>query len=205
MTYDVGSTTPRRARSRRSAGHLTTRLGAFGATAAVLIGACGPAATQCAPTAAPAPPTTAPAPLPESDIRLAARPVQAPCTFTDTWGAARSGGRTHLGTDITAAAGQEVYAVASGEITKVYSEGVDALAGNGIRLRQADGTFWFYAHMLQLAPGVVLGTQVTAGQLVGWVGMTGNAGGPHLHLELHPGGGSAINSYPIIVASGGAC
>ena len=46
---------------------------------------------------------------------------------------------------------------------------------------------------------------VTAGQLVGWVGHTGNAGVNHLHLEIHPGGGAAVNSYPIIVASGGAC
>lgn len=177
--------------------HASTKLGAFGATAALAIGACGPAATQCAPAA--------PAPAPPAGVTLAAKPVQAPCTYRDTWGAARSGGRTHLGTDIMANEGQEVYAVQTGEITKVYSAGTDALAGNGIRLRQPDGTFWFYAHMSALAPGIAVGTQVSAGQLVGWVGRTGNAGGTHLHLELHPGGGAAVNSYPVIVAAGGPC
>lgn len=202
MTHDVDTTTPPAAPRRRLTSHVTTKLGAFGATAAILIGSCGPAATQCAPTPAP----VAPAPIAsDSGIRLQAKAVQAPCRYTDTWGAARSGGRTHQGTDIGAAEGQEVYAVATGEITKIYTEGVDALAGNGIRLRQPDATFWFYGHMLALAPGIALGTQVTAGQLVGWVGQTGNAGGPHLHLEVHPGGGSAVNSYPIIQASGGAC
>lgn len=187
--------------------HVTTKVGAFGVTAAVLIGACGTGATQCAPAPAPAPPTTASTPPPRSDVAiiLAARPVQASCTYTDTWGAARSGGRVHLGTDIMAAEGQEVYAVQTGEITKLYSQATDALAGNGLRIRQPDGSFYFYGHMSALAPGIAVGTQVTAGQRVGWVGRTGNAGVDHLHLEIHPGGGAAVNSYPIIVASGGAC
>jgi murein DD-endopeptidase MepM/ murein hydrolase activator NlpD len=177
----------------------TARLGAFGATAAVLIGACGPAATQCAPAPAPAPTS------PSTAIVLAAEPVQAPCTYGDTWGDARSDGRVHLGTDIMAAEGQGVYAVQAGEIAKLYSETTDVLAGNGLRLRQPNGTFWAYFHMAALAPGIVTGAQVTAGQLLGWVGHTGNAGVDHLHLELHPGGGEAVNSYPVIVASGGAC
>ena len=184
----------------RATHHITTKLGAFGATAAVLIGSCAPA-SQCAP-AAPAPPTTT---VPASGIRLAAKPVQPPCWYTDTWGEARSGGRVHLGTDIAADEGNQVYAVAAGTITKVYREGIDALAGNGILLTQADKTFWFYAHMLALAPGIAVGTTVRAGQLVGYVGQTGNAGGPHLHLELHPQGGAAVNPYPVIQASGGAC
>lgn len=192
-----------RARWRRASRHVTTKLGAFGATAAVLIGSCGPA-SQCAPVAPPPPPPTTTI-APPGDIRMAAKPVQPPCHYTDTWGAARSGGRVHLGTDIAAAEGNEVYAVVDGTITKVYREGVDALAGNGVLLTQADKTFWFYAHMQALAPGIAVGTTVRAGQLVGWVGQTGNAGGPHLHLEVHPQGGAAVNSYPIIQASGGAC
>jgi murein DD-endopeptidase MepM/ murein hydrolase activator NlpD len=198
MTADVATTTPPpRTRWHRVTRHLTTKLGAFGASAAVLIGSCGPA--QCA-TPVPAPVTTT-----SVAIRLAAKPVQGPCTYTDTFGIARDGGRVHLGTDIAAAEGNEVYAVADGTITKVYSETTDVLAGNGIRLTQADGTYWFYAHMLSLAPGIAAGTTVAAGQLVGYVGQTGNAGMPHLHLELHPQGGAAVNSYPVIQASGGAC
>jgi len=179
--------------------HATTKLGTFGATAAVMIGACGPAATQCSPI------TPAPTTQPAVTIVLAAKPVQAPCTYSDTFGDARSGGRVHLGTDIMAKEGQEVYAVQTGQITKRYSETTDLLAGNGVRLAQPDGTYYFYAHMSALAPGIVAGTQVVAGQLLGWVGHTGNAGVDHLHLEIHPHGGEAVNSYPIIVASGGAC
>jgi len=197
MTHVLETSRPgARSRWHRASRHVTTKLGAFGASAAVLIGACGPAATQCAP---------APAPPPDVDIVLAAKPVQAPCTYSDTWGAARSGGRVHLGTDIMASEGQEVYAVQSGEISKRYDAVTDALAGNGVRLSQPDGTYYFYGHMSALAPGIAPGTQVTAGQLLGWVGHTGNAGVNHLHLEIHPYGGAAVNSYPIIVRSGGAC
>jgi murein DD-endopeptidase MepM/ murein hydrolase activator NlpD len=189
----------------RSARRAAGRLGAFGALGAVLIGACAPA-TQCAPVTpvaplAPAPPTPTP---PPADIPLEARPVQAPCTFTDTWGAARAAGRIHEGTDIMAAEGNQVYAVVSGVISKVYSADRDALAGNGIQISTPDGTFFFYAHMAALAPGIAVGTAVTAGQLVGTVGHTGNAGVPHLHLEIHPGGGAAINPYAIVVKHG-AC
>ena len=110
----------------------------------------------------------------------------------------------HLGTDIAAAVGNEIYAVATGEISKIYVDAPDSLAGNGLRIRKPDNTEFFYAHLSALAPGIVLGTAVTAGQLVGYIGQTGNAGGPHLHLEVHPLGGEAVNPYPIIQAIG-AC
>jgi murein DD-endopeptidase MepM/ murein hydrolase activator NlpD len=176
---------------RRAAG----RLGAYGAFGAIFIGACAPAATQCAP---------APLAPPPVDIALAAKPVQAPCTFSDTWGAARAAGRTHEGTDIMAAEGTPVFAVVTGTISKLYSADRDVLAGNGLQITQPDGTFFFYAHLSALAPGIAVGTPVTAGQLVGYVGHTGNAGVDHLHLEIHPGGGAAINPFPIIQKYG-AC
>ena len=137
---------------------------------------------------------------------MAAKPVQAPCTYTDTWGMARSGGRVHLGTDIMAKEGQEVYAVQTGEITKLYSEATDVLAGNGLRLRQADGTFWFYGHMSALAPGIVA-------RRPGHGRPAPRLGRPHRQRRGRPpaprappaAAATAVNSYPIIVASGGAC
>ncbi len=180
------------------------RLGAYGALGAVLIGASAPAATQCAPAPAPAPPpTTAPAPT-GAVVALEARPVQPPCTFTDTWGAARDAGRVHEGTDIMAAESQQLYAVTSGVITKLYSAETNAKTGNGLILTTADKTYYFYGHLSALAPGLAVGAAVTAGQLVGYVGHTGNTTVSHLHLEIHPGGGDPINPYPTLLTYG-AC
>ena len=149
-------------------------------------------------------PMNAPAPSPVVDVRLQHKVMQGPCYYGDTWGAARSAGRSHLGVDIGAAEGQELYAVVTGRITQIYVDAPGSLAGNGLKIATADGTYFFYAHLRSLAPGIQVGTSVTAGQLVGWVGKTGNAGIPHLHLEIHPGGGSAVNPYPIVRAFG-AC
>ncbi len=176
------------------------RLGAVGAVGAVLIGACAPAATQCAPTPASAP-TTVVAP---ADVVLAARPVQPPCTYTDTFGAPRDGGRVHLGTDILAAEGNQVYAAVAGVVTKTYSADTAPLTGNGLRFTAPDGTYFFYGHLSALAPGIAVGTPVAAGQLVGYVGHTGNTTVSHLHFEVHPQGGEAIDPYPILQRDG-AC
>jgi murein DD-endopeptidase MepM/ murein hydrolase activator NlpD len=174
-------------------------LGSFGAAGALVFGACGP--TQCTPTA----PASAPvAPTDPSAITLDAKPVQGPCTYIDTFGQARGGDRVHLGTDIGAAEGNEVYAVSAGEVIKVYTDAPGSLAGNGLRFRRADGTVIFYAHLLAVVPGIAVGTALDAGQVVGQVGQTGNAGGPHLHVEIHRAAGEAVNPYPIIRAIG-AC
>ena len=149
-------------------------------------------------------PMDAPPPPPAISVTLDAKPVQGPCYYGDTWTAARGNGRVHLGVDIAAKEGKELYAVATGTVTKIYSPATDQLAGNGLRITRADGTYFFYAHLSALAPGITVGSSVSAGQLVGYVGKTGNAGIPHLHLEVHPGGGSAVNPYPIVKAIG-AC
>ena len=141
---------------------------------------------------------------PSVSVALEARPVQGPCNYRDTFNAARSNGRVHLGTDIVAAEGNALYAVTTGTVTKVYADAPGSLSGNGLRIARPDGTYFFYAHLSALAPGIAAGTAVSAGQLVGYVGQTGNAGTPHLHLEVHPGGGAAVNPYPIIRAFG-AC
>ena len=81
--------------------------------------------------------------------------------------------------------------------------GTNQLTGNGLILRMADGTYFFYAHLLDFAPGIGLGTPVKAGQIIGYVGTTGNSGVPHLHFEVHPKGGAAVNPYPLVKAING--
>jgi len=141
-----------------------------------------------------------PADSPVAAASIDVFPVQGRCGYSDTWHAARSGGRLHLGVDIIAAEGNLVYAVTDGVITKVYEDRPGSLSGNGIRLTTEDGTYFFYAHFTHVADGIVEGAQVTAGQVVGYIGSTGNSGTPHLHLEIHPQGGAAVNPYPIVKA-----
>jgi peptidoglycan hydrolase-like protein with peptidoglycan-binding domain len=123
-------------------------------------------------------------------------PVQGRCSFTDTWLAARSGGRQHLGVDIMAARGNALYAVVDGVISQVTVGG--SLSGNALRLAQPDGTYFFYAHLDSFASGIAVGTPVRAGQIIGYVGSTGDAGSPHLHFEVHPFGGDAVSPYPVV-------
>jgi peptidoglycan hydrolase-like protein with peptidoglycan-binding domain len=137
-----------------------------------------------------------------SDITLEVFPVQGRCSFGDTWHFPRGGGRLHEGVDIIAREGQLIYAVTDGTVTRMYHDRPGSLSGNGLRLTTNgnDGTYFFYAHFLDFAPGITVGTKVKAGQVLGYNGETGNAGTPHLHFEIHPGGGAAINPYPFVKA-----
>jgi hypothetical protein len=152
-----------------------------------------PAATTTAPTT---PPSTS-VPF-KGTVVIRQFPVQGVCWFMDTWGAPRSGGRRHEGVDILAKQGKNVYAVDAGTLTKQYVDRPGALAGNGWRLTRADGTYFFYGHFSGFAPGLKVGSKVAAGQIIGYVGETGNAGAPHLHFEVHPGGGAAVNPTPVV-------
>ena len=126
-------------------------------------------------------------------------PSQGRCSFTDTWQQSRSGGRQHEGVDIMGVKGLALYAVIDGTITKMY--GADAaLSGNALRLTASDGTYFFYAHLDSFAPGIAVGSVVKAGQIVGYMGSTGDAGSPHLHFEVHPNGGAAVSPYPVVKA-----
>jgi len=127
-------------------------------------------------------------------------PVQGLCAFGDTWHAPRGGGRLHVGTDIIADEGKLLYAVVDGTISKMYWDQPGALAGNGVRVAQDDGTYFTYLHMQGFAPGIEVGTEVQAGDVIGWIGNTGSSATPHLHFEIHPGGGAAINPYPYLKA-----
>ena len=157
-------------------------------------------ATQAALTAAAPAPTPPPA-TPPGAVVLTVFPVPATCSFTDTFGAPRSGGRKHQGVDIIVAAGTPIYAVMNGTITKKQLDFVGSLGGNSLWLSAADGTYFYYAHLSAFAPGIEVGSVLTAGTVIGYVGKSGNAGVPHLHFEVHPLGGPAVNPTPIVKAA----
>jgi murein DD-endopeptidase MepM/ murein hydrolase activator NlpD len=128
-------------------------------------------------------------------------PVAGPHNFSDTFGAPRMIGTAfahfHEGTDVFAAEGTPLVAVERGVLVNV---GTDTLGGMKLWLVGASGNRYYYAHLSGFAPGVVHGKVVAAGEVVGYVGTSGNAQGTsaHLHFEVHPGGGPAINPFPLL-------
>ena len=138
-----------------------------------------------------------------ASVVLDAAPTQGPCGYGDTWGDARSGGRSHAGTDIFSGSGNYVYAVVDGRLTGRVWDGAGQNAGNAWTLTGPDNTRYFYAHLSDFAPELRVGSSVQAGQIIGWVGSTGNASSAHLHFEVRPGGGVPVNPYSILRAQGG--
>lgn len=138
-------------------------------------------------------------------VSLEALPTQGPCWYSDSWGHPRSGGRRHVGTDVFTVGGEYVYAVADGALTSRKWSQPGNISGNAWRLTANDGTAYFYAHLSDFAPDLGVGSRVRAGQIIGWVGRTGNTVVDHLHFEIRPDGGSPVNPYPILRAHGGAC
>jgi murein DD-endopeptidase MepM/ murein hydrolase activator NlpD len=146
-----------------------------------------------APAAAPAPAPVPPSPPPSNAGSGIVCPVAGPHAFADTWGAARSGGRSHEGVDMMAPAGTPLVAVESG-----YAQfKTTRLGGNSIWVNGASGTRYFYAH---LSAWEGSSRNVSRGEVIGYVGATGNTTANHLHFEVHPGGGRAVNPYPYVRA-----
>ena len=115
-------------------------------------------------------------------------PVAGPSEFVDSWGASRSGGRRHKGVDMTSDRGTPVVAALTGFAEFKRSNA----GGNAVWLTTPDGDKFYYAH-LDAWEGA--SRDVSMGEVIGYVGSTGNARGPHLHFEVHPGG-SPANPFP---------
>lgn len=147
------------------------------------------------------PTTTTTQPPSSSPVITADRtcPVDAASTFSDTWGAPRSGGRTHKGVDMMAVRNAPLVAIESGTITRTSNS---SLGGISIYMAGESGSHYFYAHLEALAAGVQRGLSVSVGDVIGYNGSSGNSPNwlPHLHFQYAPPGSDWINPYPLVKA-----
>lgn len=122
-------------------------------------------------------------------------PVVGSVSFTDSWGDPRSN-HAHQGVDMMADYGTPLVAITSGTPSYVAYDGA---GGNMIFLEGDDGNSYWYVHNQENL--VSVGQRVEAGEQIATVGDTGNAAGtPHVHFEFHPGGGEAVNPYPLVAS-----
>jgi murein DD-endopeptidase MepM/ murein hydrolase activator NlpD len=134
-------------------------------------------------------------------------PIFGPVSFGDSFGGPRANipGGWHHGEDIFAPMGSPVLAVADGTI---HTVGFIKLGGYRLWLRDQSGNEFYYAHLSAYTPLAIEGRQVRAGDVIGFVGDTGDADGglPHLHFEIHPaamiglGYDGVVAPYPILMA-----
>lgn len=119
--------------------------------------------------------------------------------LTDTWGASRSSGRIHEGVDIMAPRGTKVFSATEGLIADLRNNN---LGGKVIWIVGPGGSWHYYAHLDGHKRGLRVGDYVKKGDLIGYVGNTGNARktAPHLHYGLYLGGKGrgAVNPYPYL-------
>lgn len=119
--------------------------------------------------------------------------------FADTWLADRDGGRRkHLGTDIFGRNLTPIYAVSGGRIEKL---GWNRLGGKRIGIRDIHGNYIYYAHLAAYGQGLREGSRISPGQLIGYMGHTGNAEDTpdHLHLGIMTPRGQWVNPYHFVV------
>jgi murein DD-endopeptidase MepM/ murein hydrolase activator NlpD len=112
-------------------------------------------------------------------------PVYGPSSYIDSFGAARSDVTYHHGDDIFGQLGQPLVACADGTI---FSVGWNKIGGNRLWILDSQGNQFYYAHLSAFSTAAVNGAHVKAGQVVGFLGNTGDAEGTpyHLHFEVHP-------------------
>lgn len=133
---------------------------------------------------------------------LAPFPVAGPGSYGNDWGAPRHGPgpivRRHEGTDIFGPRGTPVISSSGGVVTGLTEE--RGLGGTTVSVTAPNGDRFYYAHLDEIAPGLTMGAAVEVGDSLGTVGTTGNAAGgvPHLHFEIHPGGGEAVPPLPYL-------
>lgn len=142
-------------------------------------------------------------------------PVEGKVTFVDSFGAPRSGGRTHQGQDLMAPKMRRALAAADGVVTALRHDST-GLSGNSLTITDDDGWRYVYIHLNNdrpgtddganlyeqaFAAGIRKGVRVSAGQHVGYVGDSGNAEdtGSHLHFEIHSPDGTVVNPYGSLV------
>jgi murein DD-endopeptidase MepM/ murein hydrolase activator NlpD len=184
-----------------------------------------PTTTTSPPTPVPSPPKSGKQPKPPEQVRGAPPvirqppigvkpkltkgryvfPVYGACSFTNTFAAPRADTGWHHGEDIFAALGTPLLAVADGT---VFSVGWNDVGGYRLWLRDKLGNQFYYAHLSAFSPLAVNGAQVKAGDVLGFMGNSGDAQGTpyHLHFEIHPvqmlymGYDGVIAPYPMLVA-----
>jgi murein DD-endopeptidase MepM/ murein hydrolase activator NlpD len=125
-------------------------------------------------------------------------PVQGGASFSNTWGARRSGGRTHKGVDMFNARNTPLLAVVDGRVR--FSS--NSLGGRSTHIYSDNGVVYYYTHLERHPSDMKSGQRVKKGDIVGYLGNSGNARytSPHLHFEIRPNG-VAVNPYPTVRAS----
>jgi murein DD-endopeptidase MepM/ murein hydrolase activator NlpD len=185
-----------------------SRLGRVAAAATAIAAS---ATATAAGASSPGPPATLPpvvavpqvagtsAATPATTARYVFPVFGANATFTSDYGSPRAGTGWHHGNDIFAPIGTPVLAIADGVLSKV---GVNTLGGNRLWLRDGLGNTYYYAHLSGYASHVADAVRVRAGEIIGFVGNTGQAitTPPHLHFEIHPGDGPSVDPYPYLIA-----
>lgn len=118
--------------------------------------------------------------------------------FSDDWGAPRATTGFHQGIDVFAPSGTPILAIADGTLSRV---GWNTLGGKRLWLTDRYGNTFYFAHLSAFSPLAREGATVRRGDVIGFVGTTGDAVGtpPHLHFEIHPGGIGPVPPYPYVM------